>query len=103
MKTEIATSTDSIANVAAYLANNIEFVVRDLEPSGQGIFSQRANMLTIILLPRYQRGRVVNFEVKTDSAIAELALLKMMLLQSQEIAKHIRKQDSQFAGWVFRC
>lgn len=103
MKNEIATSSDNIASVAAYLANNIEFVAKDLNPSGFGVFSQCANQITIMLLPHYQRGKTVNFEIETGSALAELTLLKMMHLQSIEISNHVRKKDGYLADWMLGC
>lgn len=103
MKTEISSSNNSIESIAAYLSNNVEFVAKDLNPSGFGVFSQCANQITIMLLPHYQRGHTVDLKIETGSALAELALLKMMHLQSIEIANHVRKKNSYLADWMLGC
>ena len=103
METVLTSSIDNIALVAAYLSKNIEFVADDIEPKKKTTFSQSANSIMFMILPRYHRGLSVDCVVETGTVLAELALLKLMQMQSQELVSYIGKKDRMFADWVNGC
>lgn len=103
METVLTSNIDNIALCAAYLSKNIEFVVNDIEPKRKTVFSQCANSIMVMILSRYHRGLLVDCVIETGTALAELALLKLMHMQSQEIVNYIGKKDREFAEWVNGC
>ncbi|QGY29048.1 hypothetical protein [Pantoea cypripedii] len=103
METELNSSIDNVALCAAYLSKNIEFIANDIEPKKKTVFSQSANSIMFIILPRYHRGLKVDCVIETGTALAELALLKLMHVQSQELVSYIGKKDRNFADWVNGC
>ncbi|WP_336749303.1 hypothetical protein [Pantoea vagans] len=102
MKAKLASNKEKVSIAAAYLANNIEFVSNDLAPSQEGAFVQCANSILVMILPSFHRGEKVNDKVTTGSILAEVALLKLMQLQSQEIINDVRQSNPKMADWVGR-
>ncbi|RTY57989.1 hypothetical protein EKL29_10450 [Pantoea sp. YU22] len=102
MKAQLASNKEKVAIAAAYLANNIQFVCDDLAPSREGTFVQCANSILVMILPSFHRGKKVTDKVTTGSALAEVALLKLMQLQSNEIINDIRESNPQMADWIGR-
>lgn len=102
MKAKLACNKEKVAIAAAYLANNIQFVCDDLAPEREGSFVQCANSILVMILPSFHRGKKVSSKVTTGSVLAEVALLKLMQLQSQEIMNDIREGNPQMADWVGR-
>ncbi|MDE8556087.1 hypothetical protein [Pantoea vagans] len=100
MEAQLACNKEKVAIAAAYLANNIQFVCDDLAPGREGSFVQCANSILVMILPSFHRGKKVTSKVTTGSVLAEVALLKLMQLQSQEIINYIRESNPKMADWV---
>ena len=99
IKTDL--SANDIKLVSAYLSSNVQYLRNELEDTnGLTSFSQIANTIIYMALPRYKQNCNVNVDISINSMLDEIALIKIMHQQTMQLASHIEKKDPQFAAWV---